>query len=458
MAELSTSALRRHTRANWVALRTLRQVPRLIGRTRADASIFEIRSVRVVLHDEALHFTRLVPCAKCGEEVSGTAVLSPADLDHRASAVICKDCAGTASPAAFPNGRPDVVEIDETAEHQSGSPGADLSPLGPASDALARSHDEMGRRLGLIGERLASETERSNGRHDALEAQLLEMRVGLASVVERIARDVERNETRLRELGAMRHQPDLSRIEEQLNDRLDRLAERAARAGAGDDRRLLAIEGTVGDIARRVTEFADTLGAELELRLRDGLTAATARVAVIEEYVAQIGHEMAQLGDLQAVLDAGLGQLRSRLGELTDVTSALALGQATLDARLQTLAGAQPATADCRRTLRRGEGPEEIGADMVVDGAPVIGGGDLEDKQLKAQLAMLEYMTDAALTASSETSGMEHLGDDVRALAERLSAHDDALTRLSRSVERLRRNAPNQPTAPRATSHRSPSS
>ena len=440
MADLSTSALRRHARAKWVALRTLQQVPRLIGRTRSDASIFEIRSVRLVLHDEAAHFTRLVPCAKCGEEVNGTAVLSPADLGHRASAVICNDCTRAASPAAVPYGRPDVVDIDGAVER------------------LARSHDEVGRRLGLIGERLASETERSNGRHDALEAQLLEMRVGLASVVERIARDVERNETRLRELGAMRHQPDLSRIEEQLNDRLDRLAERAARAGAGDDRRLLAIEGTVGDIARRVTEFADTLGAELELRLRDGLTGATAGVAVIEEYVAQIGHEMAQLGDLQAVLDAGLGQLRSRLGELTDVTSALALGQATLDARLQTLAGAQPVTADCRRTLRRGEGPEEIGADMVVDGAPVIGGGDLEDKQLKAQLAMLEYMTDAALTASSETSGMEHLGDDVRVLAERLSAHDDALTRLSRSVERLRRNAPNQPTAPRATSHRSPSS
>ena len=407
MADLSTSALRRHARANWVALRTLQQVPRLIGRTRSDASIFEIRSVRLVLHDEAAHFTRLVPCAKCGEEVNGTAVLSPADLGHRASAVICNDCTRAASPAAVPYGRPDVVDIDGAVER------------------LARSHDEVGRRLGLIGERLASETERSNGRYDALDAQVLEMRA------------------------------DLPRIEEQLNDRLDRLAERAARPGAGDDRRLRAIEGTVGDIARRVTDLAETMGAELELRLRDGLTgametttAATARVAVIEEYAAQIGREMSQLGDLQAVLDVGLGQLRSRLVELTDVTNALALGQATLDARLQPLAGVKPVTDDRRRTLRRAEGPEEIGADKVVDGAPVIGGG-LEDKQLKAQLAMLEHMTDAAFTAASDGSCHEHLGNDVRALAERLAAHDDALTRLSRSVERLRRIAP---------SHRAPSS
>lgn len=283
--------------------------------------------------------------------------------------------------------------------------------------------DEMRRRLGSIGERLAHETERHNRRHDALEGRLLEAQEGIARVMERMNRDIGSSE---------------SRVEEQLNDRLDRLAERTARRGYGDDVRLSAVEAAIDRLARRVTELGDKVGAEL----------ATSRLEAL-------GHEVSQLGDLQAVLDGGLGQLRSRLDELTEATKTLARGQAAVDTQLQTLTAVKRITADRRRTLgRRGE-PAEAPAEHMADRAPTVGHSDLEDKQLKAQLAMLEHMTDVVPTASADTSGLGRLDDDVRALAEHLAGHDEALTRLSRSVERLRRGGPTQRVAPR---HRSSSS
>jgi hypothetical protein len=442
MTDLSASALRRHTRANWLALRTLRQVPRMIGRTHAGVPIFEIRSVRLVLHDEALYFTRLVRCSRCGEEVNGTSVLTPADLDHGASAVMCKDCAGTAAPAAFPKSSSrvrdaDVYQLETAVEGQTGLLGNERSPRDVASGGLARGQDEMARRWGLIGERLAEETERNNRRLDAFEGRLLEMQEGIARVVERIARDVERTEARIEEVCAMRHEPDLPRIEEQLNDRLDRLAERAARPDDGEGRRLLALEATVADLARPITELEDGEGAE-----------ATSRLEALEGSAAQMGQEIAQLGDLQAVLDVGLGQLRSRIDELTDVTKTLALGQASLAEMKPRM------TEDRRRTLGRSGKPAQAPVELTADGAPNNGQSHLEDKQVRAQLAMLDHMSDVALTASSGTPGNL---DDLRALAEQLAGHDEALTRLSRSVERLRRNSPTQRMAPRATSHRSSS-
>lgn len=93
----------------------------------------------------------------------------------------------------------------------------------------------------------------------------------------------------------------------------------------------------------------------------------------------------------------------------------------------------------------------------MIDRPPVAGHAGLEDKQLKAQLAMLEHMTDAVLTASSDTCELEHLGNDVRALAEQLAAHDAALARLSRRDERPRDRVPNEPAAPKSTRHGSSS-
>src|SRR5206468_9473316 len=89
-------------RARWVGLRTLRQAPKPVGQTDAGDPIFDVRSARLVLREDATHFNRLVACSNCGREVMGSPVLGPGDLDHAPQAVVCKDCVrrATGSTAA----------------------------------------------------------------------------------------------------------------------------------------------------------------------------------------------------------------------------------------------------------------------------------------------------------------------------------------------------------------------
>src|SRR5687768_10525878 len=101
MSDLPTP--RRHKRANWVALRTLRQVPKVVSETSAGEPIYEIRSVRLILRGDSNHFNRLVSCSKCGRDVIGSAVLAPSDLEHAPQPLICQDCARTAAGPLFDN-------------------------------------------------------------------------------------------------------------------------------------------------------------------------------------------------------------------------------------------------------------------------------------------------------------------------------------------------------------------
>src|SRR4051812_717529 len=89
-------------RAVWVGLRTLRQRPRHVGQTAGGDPVFEVRSVLLVLRPEAAQFNRLLQCAKCGTEVIGRRVYTPADLDQPVSSVICKECVRKGTPPAPP--------------------------------------------------------------------------------------------------------------------------------------------------------------------------------------------------------------------------------------------------------------------------------------------------------------------------------------------------------------------
>ncbi len=97
-------------------MRTLRQIPKVVGQTDAGETIYEARSARLVLRGDAAHFNRLVRCSKCGREVPGRAVLGPADLDHPAQAVMCNDCVEAATAmAARPRPPAEAVAVDEPA-------------------------------------------------------------------------------------------------------------------------------------------------------------------------------------------------------------------------------------------------------------------------------------------------------------------------------------------------------
>ena len=95
-------APRRRSRATWIAIRTLRQTPTIVGETDAGEPIYEAQGVRLLLRGDASHFNRIVACSKCQRDVPGRPVLSPGDLDHEPHAVICKECVRSATPASAP--------------------------------------------------------------------------------------------------------------------------------------------------------------------------------------------------------------------------------------------------------------------------------------------------------------------------------------------------------------------
>ena len=92
MRESADHASSRRRRANWVGLRTLRQLPQVAGDTAGGEPVYEIQSVRLVLDGTAATFVRLVECSRCGRETPGEPVLTPADLDGPLRPVVCTDC------------------------------------------------------------------------------------------------------------------------------------------------------------------------------------------------------------------------------------------------------------------------------------------------------------------------------------------------------------------------------
>ena len=99
MAESSDHASK-NGRAAWVGMRTLRQRPHLVGRTKAGEPVFEVRSVRLVLKKDANHFNRLLECTKCSADIAGQPVLRIGDLDGPSYAGLCESCSRVAATPA----------------------------------------------------------------------------------------------------------------------------------------------------------------------------------------------------------------------------------------------------------------------------------------------------------------------------------------------------------------------
>jgi hypothetical protein len=86
----------RQRRANWVGLRTLRQLPKRVDVSADGEPIYEVRAVRMVLQGMSPHFDQLVPCARCGTEVASAPVLTPADLERAPHPAVCTKCVSAA--------------------------------------------------------------------------------------------------------------------------------------------------------------------------------------------------------------------------------------------------------------------------------------------------------------------------------------------------------------------------
>nr|MDQ3642850.1 hypothetical protein [Actinomycetota bacterium] len=78
----------------------------------------------------------------------------------------------------------------------------------------------------------------------------------------------------------------------------------------------------------------------------------------------------------------------------------------------------------------------------------------LRQRQLEAQMATLERISDATVKsvarASSEAAALAPVRSELKAVRDELWEHDQALARLARSVENLRRKVPAPAPAPAA--------
>lgn len=315
MAESSNQASQR--RANWIGLRTLRQHPKYVGETTFGDAIYEVRSVRLTLRPDGSHFHVLTQCARCGRDVAGTQVFTPADLDHPSNPVICTDCvrqAGVSTHHPPKMARPSArTETDAEA--------AQGQPQEPAQAAPATDPDD--RRLSVAEAQI-----------QALVGQVRE----LAEVVraESLERRRAAEETR-----------------SQVQEAMQRLGEARADPDAGEDVRrsmgaiVEAIRGQRGDIAtvaaalaeaqqeiRRLADSGDRLAVEQgDLRAHVAATEVPTGapdavtedvvVALVEPRLRQVHASLgaaveARLADVESTVANGLAQARFETASLQE--------------------------------------------------------------------------------------------------------------------------------------------
>ncbi|MGI8984190.1 MAG: hypothetical protein ACR2HM_06620, partial [Acidimicrobiales bacterium] len=251
--------------------------------------------MRLVLREDSPHFNRLVICSKCGREVPGRAVLGPADLDQVPTSVTCNDCvkaaAAPARPGPPPGPAPDIAAIGEASAPQ---------PAGAGPD-------------GRGDEELRGQLDRLAARVDALQNSL----------------DTEWARAKAESASLAKADDSLATAVAGLTERLDALAE------AGDKR------------SESLDQRVEAARTELRNALHDGLAKVLAAVPAPAEDVdgrlraaeAQLRKgraEAAELIELHAALDAGLGMLRAELGEGRSALARIADSKADLEDRLET--------------------------------------------------------------------------------------------------------------------------
>lgn len=392
-----------------------------MGETSGGDPIYEVRSVRLVLRPDATHFNRVAACSKCGREVPGAAVLSPADLDLIPHPVICKSCVSTAGSPMFESERrrplapaPSPPEVTPVNGSVSASPVAI-----PADDArlaaLERKLDDAMEQLRISGELQRSEVlaavdERMAHLHSTAQPQA----VGQEEWDEMVRR-VDHIAERLMQDAAGR-----SRVQD-LEERMQRL-QTVVDAGL-DQSRTPALE----QVNLQGTQPAELL-ATLDARVEEMRRANEQMSATQEELRRRLDAMAERLQQLQMGLDAGLARVQS-----DGVTLTQARGDVT---RLETrLTGRLAGLAAGMVTQRR-----ELVA-MIEDGLDGVArlGDQLNERldRLSERTARTEPVDDERLRALEEWTVLAAEADTqrLRAIEQHL---EEAAERLAQALESQR--------------------
>lgn len=359
MPDGSNQVSGRQRRANWVGLRTLHQIPKAVGETDAGDTVYEVRSVRVMLDPSGGHFVRLVTCTGCARELAGAAVTSPLDLEKSVRPLICAVCIAQAgAPTA------------------SGSDAADSPGLQPAAggDSAPRVDVDRDARLPAIEHHLRAVTRRVNElasvarahqstlagsaeREEAVAAETAALRAELVSVraelgeARAMADGVAALQVEVDRLGAevaAARAPETSRTVEGvqgLRHEVEQLRAEVAGGSSGVD-----LGGDVARLARQVAALGADLG-RLAAATNGGVAQAPApgpstevrTERELERRLVDVATMTDALGERDEALELRVGVLAAQVAEVATGLVALADRVDELGRRLeQAPAGMRP--------------------------------------------------------------------------------------------------------------------
>lgn len=390
------ASLLRH--ATWVGVKTLRERPKVVGETKGGALVFEVRSVRLVLTDDARHFNRLTDCSKCGREVAGAAVFRPADLDRPTEPALCKSClpgSVTAGPPPrerrTPTSQPPAAPVAEAPEEAPEPAEATLDARLKTIEAQWEAAVGLAEPIDVDGLKSAE-----TRLQDALRQGLAEVRAEMSAALER---------------GA-----DLAMVDEEARRRTEKLTQ-AVQAQQG---RLLSLSAVLDEVRTEMRRLAaSTEGsraqAELERWIDERIAGARIDVTALEQRLRDHLTPLARRADLNQELARSHGALERRIEE----TAASAAAQA---AAVEQQLRAE--ISDLRQLV--GALRHEIEASL---GAPVQAGlAAIVQAVQELARARDEIRASAEQTARTLVSAVEEEGGRVRSLELRV---DKAIERLT---------------------------
>jgi len=371
-------------RATWVGLRTLRRRPTVVGRTNGGEPVFAINSVRLVLQGDATYFNRFDTCSRCGGDVPGALVTTPAQLSHPSHRVISSKCVRSATLGSA------RVGSEEAAE-----PLADvLLTAEPQGTSVNGSIDERAAEIGL---RTLEEEPRDAGRLNDGQPiyEVRSVRLVLEPEGSCFKRLVECAQCgRGGSGGAVRTPADLDRpTESAICDACAKAAAsaevpEAIPADVGAEELIVAeavtepgptsVEADLQAIRARIAELADLQRSEsLERRRADDLTRTVFQKRVLErlaevradtmasaeagrDRIVELEDDRRHRADAMAAADAARQEELAAIHEARRTTSAqlqaLARAQSELDERLCDMADrleARPTGDGVAETVRR---------------------------------------------------------------------------------------------------------
>ena len=413
--------------AIWVALKTLRQRPTVVGRTDDGATVYEIRSVRLVLPAGAVHFKRLVTCAKCGRRVPGSVVMGPADLDRPATPVFCDRC-GRAVDRPSREASPETREVPAPAPPRAAEPV--VTPSAVDDGRLAAVEAQLAE---LLSREPAPDG--SAGALRRLSDQVAAHLRGQSAEMAKMAASVAEVRAEMRELVESNRAIDHARGE--LEQRMVELAARVAALPVADPEAVTARD--LADLRAGVTDMIDARAQAVHAALREGLDHLGGEVAAhshadIEESLAR---ELVEVGtSLAAALTQGLDHFRSELASLQQRVDEAAAG-----AQSEQAAEANGGLAEAQRELD--QKVSDLAAHVAAMAPPdpeAVGGRELAE--LRAELtealhdvaqetlmAVAEPLRDLTKAREEFERRVEALHASARAAASRLHALEQKVQR-----------------------------